>query len=220
MKNLKIILFFLFLIIPLNTFGRSFFDVKIGVGRSNFYTSTSDLVTSYTMGVSQNIYIKNSDMIISFGGNFVQRGSKLNEVIVFTLSTQPNFEIYQYDFTITMSYFEIPVLFKFDFKVKEKFSIIPYAGGSFSFAVSSRAEMDNRQLAGTASELEPDVISNQEEQHLNNDYGIIAGIDFKYFNLSLGTNYYYGMNNIDNVSNFSGFDDRIHSFQITFAYSF
>ena len=201
------------------TFGRSNFNVIASLGKSRFVSSNSNSETSYSIGVSHNIYIGNSDLIISFGGNFLQRASSKNDLIVFSRSIQPNWEVFKYDMTFYVNYFEVPIILKYDFTLKEDLSLKPFLGSSFSFAVHSRTEQNNKQYAGLASELEPDVYIEDEDQHLENDYGIIVGLDLKYERISFGASYYFGMNTLSNIENFSGLDESFQSIMFNFAYT-
>ena len=217
LMSMKFILTILFLFSI--TFGRSNFNVIAGLGKSSFVSSNSNSETSYSIGVSHNIYIGNSDLIISFGGNFLQRASSKNDLIVFSRSLQPNWEVFKYDMTFYVNYFEVPILLKYDFTLKEDLYLTPFVGGSFSFAVHSRTERNNKQYAGIASELEPGLYIEQEDQHLENDYGIIVGLDLKYERISFGASYYFGMNTLSNIENFSGLDESFQSIMFNFAYT-
>lgn len=224
MKNKRRIFLFLYyltiLFLTSISYSKSNFEVNAGLGKSSFSSSNSNSEASYFFGVSQNIYFGESDFLISFGGNFLQRASSKKGLVVFSRSTQPNTEIYKYDIKFYVNYVEIPLLLKYDIKIEEDLSLISYLGGSFSFAVHSRTEQNNKQFAGIADELEPDVYIEQENTQLENDYGLIFGLDVKFKKLSFGLSYYLGMNTITNIDNFSGLSENFYSYLFNLSYSF
>ncbi len=167
---------------------QDFWCAKVGVNFANFTNLdyTSKYQTGFNVGFLRAFSLSKAlPLYIQSGLSFEMKGAQNSGAIEKT-----TFKSYS---------LEIPVLINYGVTVNKNFAVHPFVGLYYSFALSGSFE------AGGSSEnpytkeeifLDPPGEVVNSRIFSRSDFGIRAGVDFKYMKYSLGVAYDAGLTNI------------------------
>ena len=148
--------------------GRTTFGLKVGISLSDVYNVAEgwdeeiDSKTGFTGGVFLN-YALNENFSLQPELLFTQKG--------FGSALLDETDLFELDLTVSLDYFEIPVLAKYAFSAGKKFRPALFAGPSFAYCSGSTLTFSSWILSGD--------IDFSSVTHVT-DFGMVLGGGFDY----------------------------------------
>ena len=208
MKKLIIFLFvWLFMAKPL--FAENPLGIKGGLTRSTIKGGDDDFKNNFYFGIFKDIHLI-KDAIISYELNYHRQSCVLKNVEVEPYDAHPyGFDVYDYDFHITIGYIEISNLIKpLSVKLTPTHTLTPYIGYSFGVPFGDGTKRKNKNYSYTISSIEDIGAADVKaviEPWPNASRCLNIGCSVDYFKWTIELRYSHDINGI-------GTFESVHSF--------
>ncbi len=178
---------------------------RAGLTTSTLSEGETEYGTGYSLGLILDIEssVSTNNFLVSVEFNITNRSGNIKKVTVEHFSYDN--VIFHYNYDVSKSYFEIPILAKFKFPIANYATLRPYLGLSLSPFGNDKTETKDRSVfiedyTGNPHDLNPDVTVQGESDYFSRGItGLVVGcsyhknkafVDLRYFRANSSIKYF------------------------------